>query len=583
MSAAEKLITEHFDTWTSAIKAKSSAGRGSGKSREFYGLKKLRELILEIAVRGLLVPQDPDDVPASELLKMVAKERSDLVKAGKLKKQAALPPIDEASKQYPIPNGWIWAQIGTLGNIFNGDSISAQIKETKYTGVEGRPFIATKDVGYGFEGLNYENGVAIPEGAEKFQIARKGAVLICAEGGSAGRKCGITERDICFGNKLFANELFGGIPSKFILSVYLSPTFFAAFSDSMTGIIGGISKSKFETLLCPVPPLAEQHRIVAKVDELMALCDQLEQQQEDSTRTHATLVETLLGALTAAAEREVFAEAWQRIFSHFDTLFTTESSIDQLKQTVLQLAVMGELVEQNPNDESASQLLKKINIEKSRMAKGGLIKKQKPIEPITRADEPYPLPGGWQWFRLGETGIGATGKTPKTGNASSFGGEIEFIGPGQITPTGELLKSDKTLTEEGMEESTEGISGDILMVCIGGSIGKSVVANRRVAFNQQINAIRPVYILSEYLKAAVSTDGFYKAILKKSTGSATPIINRSKWEELVVPIPPLAEQHLIVAKVDELMALCDRLKARLQSTQTTQLHLADTLVEASIH
>lgn len=111
---------------------------------------------------------------------------------------------------------------------------------------------------------------------EKFRIAHQGAVLICAEGGSAGKKCGLTDRDICFGNKLFANELYGQIPSRFILYVYLSPAFRASFTAAMTGIIGGVSIAKFVEIPIPLPPLEEQHRIVAKVDQLMAQCDVLE-------------------------------------------------------------------------------------------------------------------------------------------------------------------------------------------------------------------------------------------------------------------------------------------------------------------
>lgn len=134
-----------------------------------------------------------------------------------------------------------------------------------------------------------------------------------------------------------------------------------------------------------------------------------------------------------------------------------------------------------------------------------------------------------------------------------------------------------------MDESTEALPGDIFMVCIGSSIGKSVIADRRVAFNQQINAIRPIHISSQFLNTAVSTDRFYRSVLGSATGSATPIINRSKWEELAVPVPPLAEQHRIVAKVDELMTLCDQLKTNLKTAQATQLNLADCLVESAIH
>ena len=243
---------------------------------------------------------------------------------------------------------------------------------------------------------------------------------------------------------------------------------------------------------------------------------------------------------------------------------------------------MGKLVPQDSNDEPADVLVEKIATEKRRLAKEGLIKNQKALPDVSDEEKAYGLPEGWIWTRLGNVGLGSTGKTPSTRKSECYGGEVPFIGPGQITPAGEILDSDKSLTEEGCEESTVTEQGDILMVCIGGSIGKSAIAYSRIAFNQQINSIRPIFVSSEFLNYVVNTPQFQASVLDKATGSATPIINRSKWEELPVPIPPEAEQHRIVAKVDELMALCDTLRARLADAQTTQIHLADAIVEQAV-
>ena len=247
---------------------------------ELYRVKEnvgeLRKVILQLAMQGKLVPQDPKDPPASELLKDVEAEKLRLAKEGKIKSNGPLPPIKPEEVPYELPRGWVWAHFGNIGNIFNGNSINTREKEMKYTGANGLPYITTKDVGYGLDVLNYANGVYIPESEKKFKIAHKGTVLICAEGGSAGKKCGITDQDICFGNKLFANELFGGIPSKFLLFFYLTPKFSDFFTEAMTGIIGGVSIAKFLKLFVPLPPLPEQHRIVAKIDQLMILCDEIE-------------------------------------------------------------------------------------------------------------------------------------------------------------------------------------------------------------------------------------------------------------------------------------------------------------------
>ncbi|EIP4153235.1 restriction endonuclease subunit S, partial [Salmonella enterica] len=400
--AVEKLIVDHIDTWTTALQTRSTAGRGSSGKIDLYGIKKLRELILELAVRGKLVPQDPNDEPASVLLERIAAEKAELVKQGKIKKPKPLPEISEEEKPFELPVGWEWVRLDMIANIFNGNSISTTEKESKYIQHTGRAFIATKDVGYGFEKLNYENGVKIPFDIDKFKVAKKNSVLICAEGGSAGKKCGITNQEICFGNKLFANECYSGITPLYILTVFLSPSFFAQFEKSVTGIIGGISTAKFKELLIPVAPHLVQTRIACKITELMVLCDQLEQQSLTSLDAHQQLVETLLTTLTDSQNAEELAENWARISEHFDTLFTTETSIDALKQTILQLAVMGKLVPQDPNDEPASELLKRIAQEKAQLVKDGKIKKQKPLPPISDEEKPFELPAGWVWCRLND-------------------------------------------------------------------------------------------------------------------------------------------------------------------------------------
>jgi type I restriction enzyme S subunit len=227
-------------------------------------------------------------------------------------------------------------------------------------------------------------------------------------------------------------------------------------------------------------------------------------------------------------------------------------------------------------------LLKRIAKEKARLIKEGKIKKQKPLPEITVNEKPFDLPEGWEWIRLGSAGLGSTGKTPSTSNSKYYNGEIPFIGPGQISPEGDISESDKTLTEEGCEYSVITEPSNILMVCIGGSIGKSAIARSKVAFNQQINCIRPLIVDSTYFNAAMKTPHFQAAILDAATGSATPIINRSRWEKLLVALPPLAEQHRIVAKVDELMALCYILQERLNDAQSTQVQLADAIVEQAV-
>lgn len=599
-TSAEQLITEHLDIWTTAIEQKSSAGRGSSKKFSLHGIKKLRELILDLAVRGKLVPQDPNDEPASILLERIAAEKAQLVKDKKIKKPKELPEISEHEKPFELPKGWEFSRLGFIGEIFNGNSVNAKLKETKYTGLtDGLPFIATKDVNYGFSDLFYENGVLIPVDEPKFKVAKKGSVLICAEGGSAGKKCGLVTQNVCFGNKLFALNLYDDIDPKFILSNYQTPAFYAQFSNAMTGIIGGISLAKFSELLIPVPPLEEQQRIVAKIDRLMFLCDALEAQTENSITAHQTLVEVLLEALlkvpvqTATPEQATaqFQQNWQRLSEHFDTLFTTTGSIDTLKQTILQLAVMGKLVPQNPADEPAAKLLERIAAEKAQLIKDKKIKKQKPLPEITDEEKPFELPEGWEWCRIFDVSLfteygtsekamdGADG-IPVLKMGDIQGGKV-FHGGQKVVPStindlpNLYLKYGDVLYNRTNSAELVGKTG-----MFEGEDDTFTFASYLIRIRCQLESVTP-----HYLTLTMNTPFFRKTQIdphvKQQCGQAN--VNGTIMKSMLVPICSLEEQHRIVAKVDELTTLCDQLKARLTDAQNTKLHLTDAIVDQAVN
>lgn len=569
MAAFERLVTQHLDLWTAAIKRRSATGRGSSNKIEFYGTKKLRALILELAVRGMLVPQDPNDEPASELLKKIAAEKAELVKEGKIKKEKPLPPIVQ-EHPFGLPDGWMAVRLGVTIDLISGQHLGP----TEYF---DSPEFGTIPYLTGPAEFGEQSPDPTRFTNERRAVAISGDVLLTVKGSGVGKTNLVIHPEIAISRQLMAiRSIATHRPFLEIVLKSLADKFQA---QSIGIAIPGISREDVLESELALPPLAEQRRIAAKVDELMVLCDQLEQLTAASLVAHHILVETLLNALISSADHARFVSTWQRIANHFDTLFTTEQSIDQLKQSILQLAVMGKLVPQDPNDEPASKLLNKIENQKAKLVKEGKIKKAKPLQPITEGEKPFVLPMGWEWVRLGQVGICSTGKTPSTREPKYFEGDIPFIGPGQITPQGELLSSDKFVSEEGVYESMEAMPNDILMVCIGGSIGKAAIADKRLAFNQQINSIRPISISSKYLFIAVSTNNFYESVVRESTGSATPIINRSKWEELLIPLSPELEQQRITTKLDRLMALCDQLKACLNSAQTTQLNLTDAMVE----
>ena len=559
------LLEQHFDTAFAAPD----------------GIAKLRELILTLAMQGKLVEQDPNDPPASELLKEIEAERKRQIKAGGIKKQKALPTIDQPDTSYVLPESWTWTRLGTIGNIFNGNSINVREKETKYAGANGLPYIATKDVGYGLDALDYKNGIYIPESAEKFKIAHQGAVLICAEGGSAGKKCGITNMDICFGNKLFANELFGGIPSKFILYLYLSPIFRESFNAAMTGIIGGVSIAKFLELPVPLPPLPEQQRIVARVDQLMSRCDELErlrkEREEKRVAVHAAAVRQLLDAPDGTA--------WDFIQHHFGELYAVKENVAELRKTVLSLAVMGRLVPQDPNDPPASELLKEIEAEKQRLVKTGKIKRPKPLPPIKPEELPYELPKGWEWVRLGEIcSYIQRGKGPEYVDLSTR----RVISQKCVRWYGLDLEPARYIDPASLEkyEPTKFLRvGDLLWNSTGtGTIGRACLVPQalegvEIVVDSHVTVVRPIDVSPIFLWRWIQSPIVQNEIEGSASGTTNQIeLNPSTVINHLMPLPSLHEQHRIVARIDQLMALCDTLDYQIEAATAKRTELLNALM-----
>ena len=565
--SVEQLITAHLDIWTAAdTEKKSGRGRSSGSAGSVYGVKKLRELILELAVRGKLVPQDESDEPASELLKRIAAEKAKLIAESKIKKSKPLSLITDKEKPFELPKRWEWIRFGDALLSRDADRIPVSSDERQFRKGE----------------YDYYGASGVIDKIDKY-LFDKPLLLIGEDGANLINRS--TPIAFIARGKYWVNNhahVLDGISEDFLryIELYINAIDLKPY---VTGTAQPkMNQSKMNDIVLGLPPEAEQHRIVAKVDELMALCDQLENQHNNAAEAHDKLVTHLLGTLTQSQNAEDFNTHWQRISEHFDTLFTTEASIDALKQTLLQLAVMGKLVPQDPNDEPASELLKRIQAKKATLIAEGKIKKDKPLAEITDEEKPFDLPAGWEWARLGSIGFSSTGRTPSTQNSSLYDGTIPFMGPGQITLACTLLPAEKWLSEAGRNETTIAKAGDILMVCIGGSIGKSAIADKEMGFNQQINCISPVYAESKFAHISMMANSFQSKLLEFATGSATPIINKSKWEELLVPLSPLIEQYRIIAKVDELMPICDQLKAQINSASQLQKKLADIMVEQAI-
>lgn len=231
----------------------------------------LKKSILQEAIMGKLVAQDPNDEPASVLLQRIRKEKEQLVKDGKLKKKdLAVTPVSDEEKPFEIPESWEWVKLKDFVNLYTGNSISETEKLSKFVHVEGMDYIGTKDVGFDHT-ICYANGVNIPkEYAIDFRKAPANSILMCIEGGSAGRKIAILSKEVCFGNKLCCFIPYCVFP-KYLYYYLQSPSFFDIFSNNKTGIIGGVSINSLKELVVPIPMLSEQHRIVAKIEELFTI------------------------------------------------------------------------------------------------------------------------------------------------------------------------------------------------------------------------------------------------------------------------------------------------------------------------
>ncbi len=592
--AIENLITDHLDLWTAAVRPKSSAGRGSNSKLELTGIKKLRELILELAVRGKLVPQDPSDEPASVLLERIAAEKTRLVKEGKIKKPKALPEIGEEEKPFELPDGWVWSMLAEIAEINprneSDDTVDASfvpmsLISTAYNGQHGFEARKWGEIKKGF--THFSNGdIGIAKITPCFENS-KAAVF---RGLTNGIGAGTTELHI-------ARPYTDYVSAFFILLNIKSPIYLKKGEAGMTGTAGQkrLAKDFFSFYPLPIPPFAEQHRIVAKVDELMALCDQLEQCSESQLAAHQTLVETLLATLTDSCDAEELAQNWARLSSHFDILFTTEASIDALKQSILQLAVMGKLVSQDPSDEPASALLERIAAEKAQLVKEKKIKKEKPLPAISEDEKPFDIPKEWVWVKLSDVSALKGGFAYKS-NDFIKSGQNQVIRMGNIRPDSLRLDENPVFIEPELSQKTtdyEIVDGDILLTMTG-TKGKrdylySVLvdtqkrAGKKLYLNQRLCAVRGLGIVSDFLNISLKSELLLSAIYEKSTGTANQAnIGMEALSNWVLPLPPIREQHRVVAKVDQLMALCDQLKSRLQTSQQTQLALAESLVEGAL-
>jgi type I restriction enzyme S subunit len=590
MSTVENIITDNLPIWSSSVQSKSSSGRGTSSKRKLYGVKKLRELILDLAVRGLLVPQDPNDEPASMLLERIVTEKQKLIKEGKIKGQKIFKETGGIEKPFFLPDGWTYGYIPQVvkhdKHAIKRGPFGSKIKKSFFVDKGYKVYEQQHAIRDDFSiGEYYINDEKFKE-LKVFEVKPNDIIISCS--GTVGRvaiapvgmEAGIINQALL---KISLNE--NGLTNNYFKILF--PAFYMQ-TETLSDLQGTAQKNMVSVDILkkepfPLPPLAEQHRIVTKVDELMALCDTLEQKQEDSIQAHETLVEALLEALTDAVNADAFQAAWQRISEHFDVLFTTEHSIEKLKQTILQLAVMGKLVSQDPNDEPASVLLEKIVAEKDQLIKDGKLKKLKKL-PLSDDDfRGRKIPKGWSLARL----IDVYDVRDGTHDSPVYQSNGFPLVTSKNLSSGQLnLDNVKFISKKDHEKicARSKVDKDDILFAMIGSIGNAVRVNIDPDFSIKNVALfkyyNKEYSSPQYLLRFLS---FAERQFKlDASGAVQSFVSLTKLRAFLIPLPPLAEQRRIVSKVDEFMTLCDQLKDSLQQANQTQIYLTDAVVENAL-
>ncbi len=479
--------------------------------------EQLKASILQYAIQGKLVEQRPEEGTGEELYQQMQTDKQTLIMEKKIKKEKPLPDIIDDEIPFDVPESWKWVKVGNVGSWSSGATPS-RTNPAYYGG--SIPWLKTGDLNDGFiqEVPEYITDLALEK--TSLRLNPIGSVLMAMYGATIG-KLGILEIPVTTNQACCACIPYAGMNNEYLFYYLMS------MRQSYIGMAEGgaqpnISKEKIVNSLIPLPPAEEQRRIVAKIEELLPYVDR-------------------------------YAAAYEKL-EQFNAKFP-----EDMKKSILQYAIQGKFVDQRSEEGTGEELYRQIQEEKKRLIKEGKIKKEKPLAEIAEDEIPFDIPENWKWVRLSTIGITQTGNTPSKSHPEYIGIDIPFITPGDIL-NGQICYSNQALSLLGKEVARVCCAGSIMQVCIGGSIGKAAITYREVAFNQQINVVSPIACLSEYLFAVMQSAYFTTSMKERAGGTATPIINRGLWDSLLIPLPPLAEQRRIVAKLEEILPLCERLK-----------------------
>lgn len=486
--------------------------------------KQLTDSILQMAIQGKLVPQDPNDEPASVLLERIREEKRRLVTEGKLKKKDLEEvPIEEYDIPYDVPDGWTWCRISDLFLHASGKQQSANNKKIGSL----RKYITTSNLYWNRFVLDNLKEMYFSDDEVKSCSAQKGDLLVCEGGAGYGRSAIWSfDYDICLQNHVHRLRpyLEGICEYVYYLIFFLKETNQLA---SVGMAMPGLSANRLKGLLVPLPALAEQHRIVERIEEYLPVIKEYGEAYEEASKMDAELP-------------------------------------DKLKKSILQEAIMGKLGTQDPSDAPASCLLEDIRAEKQKLVEEGVLKKKDLIETPVEDDEvPFNIPESWTWIRFGDLVFTSTGKTPARGEVVYWSSNdypwvsISDMKQGEVVNSTKEFISKKAANDCFHNEISK--KGTLIM-SFKLTVGRTSILGMDAFHNEAIISIK-TYADNDnytrdylaYILPIIANSGDSKDAIKGKTLNSKSIYN------LLVPLPPLAEQHRIVQKIEELYAEIDNM------------------------
>jgi type I restriction enzyme S subunit len=539
------------------------------------GARRLRALIQTLAVQGKLLAQQPADEPAHALLARLRANKARMASAGEIRAAGPLPEVAAEDQPFNLPASWAWARFGDITINRDGERIpvssSDRERRRKIYDYYGASGVIDKIDGYLFDKtllLIGEDGANLLNRSTPIAFLAHGKYWV----NNHAHVIDAIEPGLMRYLELFIN------------AISLEPYVTGTAQPKM-------NQARLNNIVVALPPLDEQARIVARVDELMRLCDALETQGRLEAEQHARLLGTLLGTLTASSTPEELAANWQRVADHFDLLLDRPEAVDALEQTILQLAVRGLLVPQDPSEEPATVLIEQIRAARAgRLADASRRKASAELPEVEQDEWPFEPPPGWVWTRFGEVTQVSGGVTLGRKGAIALPVTRPYLRVANVQRWKLALDSMKDIVIDEAELPRYRLAEGDLLITEGGDwdkVGRTAVWRSELSECLHQNHVFKARGYTTtwnhgwaelYLNLDVAR-AYFAASAKQTTNLAS--INITELRHCVFPLPPLNEQSRIVTRVTELRRLCAALRQRLAASQATQSHLAEAWVESA--